>query len=157
MNKADSFLEGFVVFDERVERYAIGGFFFGGLDEERKFEAARSLDRRARRKDREVGHADFMIGEKLLRHAFVLAKRQTRRARSGVRHAHHFEQAGDVPVVGGHLVEMFGQVENDVGRIGFDLVDDHAGLIPNADSAHFMAELFERFDDMSLRRPIVGF
>ena len=141
VDKANSFLEGFVVFDEGVQRNAVRGFFFGGLDEERKFEAARSLDRRARRKDREVGHADLVIGEKLLGHAFVLAKRQTRRARSGVRHAQHFEQAGDVAVVGGHRVEMFGQVENDVGRIGFDLVDDHAGLVPNADGAHFMAEL----------------
>ena len=52
---------------------------------------------------------------------------------------------------------MLGQVEDNIRRIGLDLVDDHAGLIPNADGAHFMAELFERFDDMSLRRPIVGF
>ena len=52
---------------------------------------------------------------------------------------------------------MFSQVKDDIGWIRFDLIDDHAGLVPNADRTDFVSEFLERADDMSFGGPIVGF
>ena len=52
---------------------------------------------------------------------------------------------------------MLGEIEHDIGRVGFDLVDDQRGFVPNAQGAHFVADCFQRLDDMGFGGKIVGF
>ena len=115
-----------------------------------------SLDSRAGREDGEVRHANLVIGEEFLGHPFVFAQRQSRGARTGVGDVHHFQQAGDVAIVGGDFVKVFGEIEDNIGGIGFDLVDDHSRLVPDTDGSYFVPEFLERADDVRFGRPVVG-
>jgi hypothetical protein len=51
---------------------------------------------------------------------------------------------------------MLGEVEDDIGRIGFDLVDDHSRLVPDADGSHFVPEFLKCGDDVRFGCPIIG-
>jgi hypothetical protein len=52
---------------------------------------------------------------------------------------------------------MLGEVEDDIGRIGFDLVDNHSRFIPHTDGPNFVPEFLERADDVGFGCPVIGF
>ena len=52
---------------------------------------------------------------------------------------------------------MLRKVEDDIGRIGFDLVDDHSGLVAHSDGPHLVAELLKCSNNVRFGGPIVGF
>jgi hypothetical protein len=51
---------------------------------------------------------------------------------------------------------MLGEVEDDIGRIGFDLVDNHSRLVPDADGSHFVPEFLKCADNVRFGCPVVG-
>ena len=51
---------------------------------------------------------------------------------------------------------MLGEIEHHIGRVGFDLVDDQRRFVPDAQSAHFVADVFQRLDDMGFGGEIFG-
>src|SRR5262249_14627936 len=51
---------------------------------------------------------------------------------------------------------MLGEIEDNIGRIGFDLVNDHSRLVPDTDGSNFMPEFLECADDVCFGGPIVG-
>ena len=157
VNELNALLESFIGLDERALGNADRTFFPERFDEQREFQSLRSFNGRSRRQNSKVRHANLVIGQQLLRHAFVFAQRQPRGTRSRVGHIHHFEQACDVAVVSRHFVKMLSEIEDDIGRVVLDLVDDHARFVPNADRSHLVPELPERPDDVGFGCPVVGF
>src|SRR5262249_50685769 len=65
-------------------------------------------------------------------------------------------QAGHVSIVGGNFVKVLGEIEDDIGGIGLDFVNDHSRLVPDADGSYFMPKFLECADDVCFGGPIVG-
>ena len=90
-------------------------------------------DALAARDDDEVRHVDAMIAEDFFRDAFVFAKDETGRAATGKGHALHFEKRNDVLVEPAVVLELVGEIENDVGREAFQFLPQQIEIVEDGE------------------------
>ena len=110
----------------------------------------------AARDDRELRHADAVVAENLLGDGLVLAERQAGRAAAGERHAVHFEERDDVLVEGAVVLELVGEVEDDVRLEALELLPQQVEVVEDGEVFDRVAEFGERGEDVGLGLPIVG-
>ena len=67
------------------------------------------------------------------RDALVFAKDETGRAAAGKGHALHFEKRNDVLVEPAVVLELVGQIENDVGREGFQFLPQQIEIVEDGE------------------------
>ena len=74
-----------------------------------------------------------MVAEDFLRDALVLAKDETGRAAARERHAVHFEKRNDVLVERAVVLELVGQIENDVGLEALQLLAQQIEVVEDGE------------------------
>ena len=116
--------------------------------DQRKAEPRRPLDLAAHREDGEGRHRNAVIGQQLLRQVLAARQHQAARIAAGIGHAHQFEIARDILVIGRLAVKLLQQVEHDVRLPALDLVADRPQLVLHAEQLHLVARLAQRADDV---------
>ena len=86
----------------------------------------------------------------------MFAKDETGRAAAGKGHALHFEKGNDVLVEPAVVLELVGQIENDVGREGFQFLPQQIEIVEDGEMFRGVAERAERGQDVCLGFPILG-
>ena len=74
----------------------------------------------------------------------MFAKDETGRAATGKGHALHFEEGNDVLVEPAVVLELVGQIENHVGREGFQLLPQQIEIVEDGEMLRGVAEGAER-------------
>src|SRR5437667_8701967 len=157
VNKGDPLAELLVVLDERCPRNAVGCLFFDRLNQDWKLELPGPCDALAARNDHEVRHMDAVIVENLFRDTLVLAKSKTSRATAGKGKVLHFEKGNDVLIESGIVLELFDQVEKNIGREGFQFLPEKIDIVKNGEMLRRVAKRAERGHDVRLSLPILRF
>ena len=85
----------------------------------------------------------------------MLAKDEPDRAAAGKGHPLHFEKRNDVLVEAGVVLELFDQVEKNVGREIFQFLPDQIKIIENGEMLSRVAERPERLHHVRLGFPIL--
>ncbi len=85
----------------------------------------------------------------------MFAKDETGRAAAGKGHALHFEKRNDVLVEGAVVLELVGEVENDVGREAFQFLPEQIEVVEDGEMLGRVAELAERGQNVGLGFPIL--
>jgi hypothetical protein len=98
-----------------------------------------------------------MIVENLFRDALVLAKSKTGGAAAGKGEALHFEKGNDVLVESGVVLELFDEVEKNIGRERLQFLPEKIDIVENGEMLRRVAERAERGHDVRLGLPILRF
>ncbi len=124
------------------------------LDDEREAQPAAEPRAGAAADDQEVGHGDPVVREELLGERLVAREDEAARVAAGVGQAQQLEVANDVLVEGRHAGERLHQVEDDVRLEGADNRPDGAQPVMEAEHAHVVPHLLQRFRDVVLHLPL---
>src|SRR5439155_10409021 len=124
-----AFPELLVVLDKRGLRDAIGGLLLQRLYQDGKAESLRARNAFAARDGDELRHADAMVAQDFFGDSLVLAERQPGRTAPGEGHPVHFEERNDVLVEGAVVLELVGQVENDVRPEALELLSQQIEVV----------------------------
>ena len=100
---------------------------------------------------------DAMIAEDLLRNGFVLAQRQAGGAATGEWQAVHLQERDNVLVEGAVVVELIGQVEDDVGLEELEFLPEQIEVVENSEVVLLVAELVESGQDVGFGFAVFGF
>src|SRR5437867_9188360 len=100
---------------------------------------------------------DAVIVENLFRAALVLAERETGRAAAGKGQVLHFEKGNDVLVESGIVLELFDQVEKNIGREGLQFLPEKIDIVKNGKMLRGVAERAECGHDVCLGLPVLCF
>src|SRR5437667_6109126 len=98
-----------------------------------------------------------VIMENLFRDALVLAKGETGRAAAGKGQVLHFEKGNDVLIESGIVLELFDQVEKNIGREALQFLPEKIDIVKNGKMLRRMAERAERGADVRLCLPVLSF
>src|SRR5207244_8174475 len=104
-----------------------------------------------------VRHMVAVIVENLFRHTLVLAKSKTSLATAGKGQVLHFEKGNDVLIESGIVLELFDQVEKNIGREGFQFLPEKIDIVKNGEMLRRVAKRAERGHDVRLSLPILRF
>ena len=86
----------------------------------------------------------------------MLAERQSGRAAAGERHAVHFEERNDVLVEGAVVLELVGEIENDVRLEALELLAEQIEVVEDREVLGGVAEFGQRGEHVGLGLPILG-
>jgi hypothetical protein len=156
VDELDAFLELVVILDKGRLRDAEGGLLLERLHQDGKLEARRTRDPLAARDGHKVRHMDAVIAENFFGDAFVFAERQAGRAAAGERQPLHFQEGNDILVEGAVVLELIGEVEDDVRLEVLELLPHEVEIVEDGEVLGGVAELFQRREHMGFGFPIIG-
>src|SRR5438105_7746439 len=156
MNKRGAFPELLVCLNKGGLRNAVGGFFFYRLHQNRKLELFGTDNALTARDDDEIGNPNTMIMQDFFRDAFVFAKDQTCRTATGEGDSLHFEKGNNVLIEPAVILELFGEIENYVGREVIQFLPDQIEIIKNGEVFCGVTERAERAKDVGFGLPILS-
>ena len=81
-----------------------------------------------------------MIVQDFFRDALVFAKREAGRAAAGKGHALHFEERNDVLVEPAVVLELVGEIENDIRREALQFLPQQIEIVENGEMLRRVAE-----------------
>ena len=97
-------------------------------------------------RDHEIRRVDAVVGQHFLGERLVLAEQQGVGAGAGVAHLHEIQQGRDVGLMRAVVMERFGEIEDQVGRVGGQLFDDGGDVIEDGEGFDVVAEARQTFE-----------
>src|SRR5207253_6294924 len=104
----------------------------------------------------EFRRVDAVVAEDFFGDALVLAKSESGRTATGERHAVHFQERNDVLVERAVVLELVGEIENNVRLEALQFLPEQVEVVENRQLPGVVTEVAERRQDVRLRLPILG-
>src|ERR1035437_5897314 len=155
VDEAYAFGELFVRIDDRRLCDAHRRVLDERLHDERKGQARRTLYLPPHREHRELGNANAVIEQELLRERLAARDDHAARIASRVGNLQQLEEAHDVLVEEDFAVELLQKIEHDVRFPFLDGVTDREQFVLHAERTHLVTDRAKVADDVVLRLPDV--